>query len=98
MSDSEGRILYYPAPKTFSDTGFITHSFNDGSYVTARVKESHDYGGYLIELKLNNGKEDICNVTVDKFAALCIIDVLNRNIINQEDLETDGYILSDKSS
>lgn len=86
----EGEIFYYPAPKKFEDTGYVRHCYGDGSIVEARVvpaNDSNELAGFLINFRLVDADgEELTNVTFDRHAALCICDVLLKNMLNQEDL------------
>lgn len=89
MNSSEDNVnVYYTPPiKKFSDTGYITHGFGDKCMMTGRVVESGDSGGYAIELVIKDSEGiKLCDLTLDKFAAMCLIDILNKNIMNQEEL------------
>lgn len=87
MSNEEGKVYYFPAIKEFKDTGFITHCFESGGSITARVVESDDSDGFAIQLVIKSDKEHkICDITMDRFAALCLVDCLTKNLLNQEEL------------
>ena len=85
--EGEGMVYYYPPIKEFKDTGYVTHGFNDNSAITARVVESSDSGGFAIELTIKDGDgKQLCDITMDRFAALCLVDTLVKNLLNQEEL------------
>lgn len=84
-----GEIFYFPAPTSFKDTGYVQHSYSDGSIVRAKVVPANDNDpvGFLINFELIDGDgETLTDVTFDRHAALCICDVLLKNMLNQEDL------------
>lgn len=87
MSKDKNTIYYVPPIRSFEDTGFVTHGFQDGSTITSRVVPSGDTAGFAIELvvKSDSGQE-VCNFTMDRFAALCMAEGLIRNLMNQEEL------------
>lgn len=88
MEDNkEGAVYYMPPVRSFKDTGFVTHAFHNGSIITTRVVPSGDFGGFAIELvvKDDSGKE-VCNFTMDRFAALCMAESIVKNLMNQEEL------------
>lgn len=90
--ENDGTVYYFPAPRTFKDTGFVTHGFTDGSSVSARVVPSKDSQGYAIELCVKGkGGEKVCEFTMDRFAALCLVDCLNKNLLNQEEITENEY-------
>lgn len=82
-----GTIFYVPPIRTFKDTGFVTHAFNDGSTITTRVLPSRDTDGFMIELEVkgDSGKP-VCKFTMDRFAALCLTNALTKNLMDQEEL------------
>lgn len=83
----EGIIYYMPSPRTFKDTGFVTHAFSDGSTITTRVLPSKDTDGFMIELEVkDDSKNTVCKFTMDRFAALCLTNALTKNLMDQEEL------------
>ena len=87
----KGAIYYVPAPQTFQDTGYVQHNFNDGAKVHVECVPSRDNGGFMIRIVLSDNDEVYCDVTVDRFAALCLSDALIKNLINQEELNELKY-------
>lgn len=92
MDEKDGTVYYFPPIRGFKDTGFVTHGFGNGASVTARVVQSGDSGGFAIELTIKgeDGK-DVCCFTMDRFAALCLVDCINKNLLNQEELIENEY-------
>lgn len=90
--DKKGMIFYVPPIRTFKDTGFVTHAFNDGSTITTRVLPSKDTDGFMIELEVkgDSGKP-VCKFTMDRFAALCLANALTKNLMDQEELIENEY-------
>lgn len=98
MDNEEGAIYYMPPIKDFKDTGFVTHGFSNGSSITTKVVPSGDFGGFAIELSVKDGEgKDVCNFTMDRFAALCMAEGIIKNLMNQEEL-TDAKYFSKQSS
>lgn len=94
----EENVYYFPPVRKFEDTGFVTHGFRDGSLITARVEPSNDSDGFLIRLIIKDERGDeVCNFSMDKFAALCLIDCINKNLINQEDILNELYYKSKRN-
>lgn len=92
MTKDEGQIYYFPPIRSFKDTGYITHGFADGSIISARVEKSNDSGGFEIHLTIKDGDgESVCDFSMDKFAALCLIDCVNKNLLNQEEVLYNEY-------
>lgn len=90
--DRLGMQIQLPIRK-FTDTGYVTHGFSDGATVSAKVVESGDSGGYGIQLTVKDGNgEECCNFTMDRFAAMCMVDCLVKNILNQEELDNNGRL------
>lgn len=87
MKDEEGKVYYFPAIQSFEDTGFVTHGFENGSVITSKVVKSNDSGGFAIQLIIKSDSEHkICDITLDRFAALCLVDTIVKNLLNQEEL------------
>lgn len=87
MNKNEGSVYYFPPIRSFKDTGVVAHSFADGSKIAARVEKSSDSYGFCIHLMITDGNDDVvCDFTMDRLSALCLIDCINRNILNQEEL------------
>jgi len=87
MEDRLGMQIQLPI-KHFRDTGYVTHGFSDGATVSAKVVETNDSGGYGIQLTVKDGNgEEVCDFTMDRFAAMCMVDCLVKNILNQEELD-----------
>ena len=85
---SEEKYYYYTPPiRKFEDTGFVSHKFGDGSTITGEVVESSDSGGFAIHLVIESDGEEVCNFTMDRFAALCLSDVITKNLLNQEEVQ-----------
>ena len=97
MDKEEGAIYYMPPIRDFKDTGFVTHGFSNGSSITTRVVPSGDFGGFAIELQVKDGDKEICNFTMDRFAALCMAEGIIKNLMNQEEL-TDARYFSKQSN
>ena len=94
MEQNEGNVVYYSPPiRSFKDTGFVTHAFNDGSMITTRVLPSKDTDGFMIELEVKSDSgEPVCKFTMDRFAALCLANALTKNLMDQEELIENEYI------
>ena len=74
-------------PPDFKDTGFVRHQFNDGAYIESKVHESGDSGGFCIQLIMTDGDGNtVCDVTLDRFAGLCVADVITKALLNQEEI------------
>lgn len=88
----DGTVYYVPAARKFEDTGYVSHGFSDGTVMTGRVVRSDDSAGFAIQLTIKggNGKE-YCNFTMDRFSALCLSDILIKNLTNQEELIYNEY-------
>ena len=87
-----GTIFYVPPIRTFKDTGFVTHAFNDGSTITTRVLPSRDTDGFMIELEVKGDSGNpVCKFTMDRFAALCLTNALTKNLMDQEELIENEY-------
>ena len=87
MEEDGGGINFYPPIRGFEDTGWVEHSFSDGSTIMAKVVPSNDSAGYAINLVIHDGDRCcVCDFTMDRFSALCIIDVLVKNLTAQEEL------------
>lgn len=84
--DKLGMQIQLPI-KHFRDTGYVTHGFSNGATVSAKVVETNDSGGYGIQLTVKDDKEVLCDFTLDRFAAMCMVDCLVKNILNQEELD-----------
>ena len=97
MKDEEGAIYYMPPIRDFKDTGYVSHAFKNGSIITSRVVPSGDFGGFAIELVVKDGDKEICNFTMDRFAALCMAEGIIKNLMNQEEL-TDAKYFSRQSN
>lgn len=83
----EGAVYFTPPIRNFEDTGFVTHAFKNGSIISTRVVPSGDFGGFAIELVVKDeGGEEVCNFTMDRFAALCVAEGIIKNLMNQEEL------------
>lgn len=93
MQDNKENVVYYMPPiRTYKDTGFITHAFNDGSTITTRVLPSKDTDGFMIELEVkDDSKQTVCKFTMDRFAALCLTNALTKNLMDQEELIENEY-------
>ena len=83
----EGPIYFMPPIRSFKDTGFVKHVFNDGSVISANVVRSDDERGFAIELEVKDDSgHTVCDFTMDRFAAMCLVDVLVKNLLNQEEV------------
>lgn len=92
MNEKEGTVFYFPPIRSFNDTGYVTHGFGNGSMISARVVKSNDRHGFAIELTVKDeNKKEVCNFTMDRFAALCLVDCINKNLLNQEELIENEY-------
>lgn len=87
MESNEGAVFtYWPEITKFEDTGYITHVLGNGK-ITGKVVPSNDQGGYAIDLTItDDNDEEICAITLDRTAALCLTDVLIKNILNQQEV------------
>lgn len=86
MEDKIGVQMQLPI-RSFKDTGWVAHGFSNNSQVRACVVETSDSGGYGIRLTVSDGEETVCDFTMDRFAAMCMVDCLVKNILNQEELQ-----------
>ena len=87
MKNDEKKIYYVPAPTTFQDTGFVSHGFGNKSLVGVEVVKSNDSGGFALRMLLKDDNGDVvCDITLDRFAGLCLVDALVKNLLNQEEL------------
>ena len=83
----EGGVFYTPAIRNFQDTGYVKHCFQNGSEIMARVVPSkNDSAGFEIELIITADGSTVANVQLGRFEALCLVDVLTKNLLNQEEL------------
>ena len=86
MSEDKA-ILYTPPIKSFKDTGYVQHAFNDGASIRAKVvKGDSAIDPVMIELELIGGDEQVFNVALGRFEALCLVDTIVKNLLNQEEL------------
>lgn len=91
-NETQGAVYYMPPIRNFQDTGFVTHGFADGSSITTRVLPSKDSGGFMIELVVKSDSEhEVCRFTMDRFAALCMVNALTKNLMDQEELVENEY-------
>ena len=87
MKNKKEAVYYFPPINSFKDTGVVAHAFADGSKIMAKVERSSDSYGFCIHLLIiDGGGNTVCDFTMDRLSALCLIDCLNRNILNQEEL------------
>ena len=90
--DNEKMVYYIPPIRNFKDTGFVTHSFQDGCSITSRVVPSKDFGGFAIELEVGDSAGNkVCKFTMDRFAALCLTNAITKNLMDQEELIDNEY-------
>ena len=87
MKNSETKgVVYVPAIRTFEDTGSICHGFDDGTTITGKVVRSGDSDGFAINLRIKKDDRTIADFTMDRFGAICMVDTLVKNLMNQEEL------------
>ena len=93
MEKDNDKVVYYVPPiRNFQDTGFVTHSFQDGCSITTRVVPSKDFGGFAIELEVGDSAGNkVCKFTMDRFAALCLANAITKNLMDQEELIDNEY-------
>lgn len=91
-SDSgEEKVFRIPRIKTFENTGFVEHKFADDTMIHVSVVPSEEYDtGADIRLVMDDSDgSTICDMTMTKFAALCLANAIIKNLVNQEEIEYD---------
>ena len=87
MEFNEGPVtVFWPSINGFEDTGPVWHTFADGSKIIGKVVRSNDSEGYAIELTFEGLDDEPIVFTLDRLAALCVTDVLIKNIMNQQEV------------
>lgn len=85
---NEEKMIYYVPPiRDFKDTGFVKHSFGNGGFILSRVVPSDDGHGFAIDLQIKDDSgNELCHITMGRFAALCLAEALMKNLMDQEEL------------